>query len=84
MQVAIKTLKHGSSSEDKIKFLQEAAIMAQFRHPNVITLHGVAEKDGQVSATHIHIHLHMFVGPQRLSREFSCAIYVTLHESLII
>ena len=66
MQVAIKTLKHGSSSEDKIKFLQEAAIMAQFRHPNVITLHGVAEKNGQVSVyilvcTHTHYIYRIFL-----------------------
>ena len=39
--MALKTLKEGSSKEDKIKFLQEAAIMAQFRHPNVIALYGV-------------------------------------------
>ena len=26
---------------ERVKFLQEAAIMGQFHHPNVITLHGV-------------------------------------------
>ena len=40
-EVALKTLKEGSDEEDKVKFLQEAAIMAQFRHPNIVTLHGV-------------------------------------------
>ncbi len=30
-----------TSEEDRVKFLQEAAIMAQFGHSNVILLHGV-------------------------------------------
>ena len=41
MPVALKMLNEDSSSEDTVKFLQEAAIMAQFHHPNVINLHGV-------------------------------------------
>ena len=40
-EVAIKTLADGSTEEKRIQFLQEAAIMGQFKHPNVITLHGV-------------------------------------------
>ena len=48
VQVAVKSLNQGASGHDRIKFLQEAAIMAQFRHPNVVALHGVAHKDGQV------------------------------------
>ncbi len=40
VDVALKSLTK-ASEEDKIKFLQEAAIMAQFRHPNVIELYGV-------------------------------------------
>ena len=39
--MAVKTLKEGSGEEDRVKFLQEAAIMGQFRHPNVVTLYGV-------------------------------------------
>ena len=41
VDVAVKTLKPGSSELDKIKFLQEAAINGQFRHPNVVKLLGV-------------------------------------------
>lgn len=41
VDVALKTLNEGSSKQDTVKFLQEAAIMAQFRHPNVIKLYGV-------------------------------------------
>ena len=40
-EVAVKTLGDGSTEEKRIQFLQEAAIMSQFKHPNVITLHGV-------------------------------------------
>ena len=47
-EVAVKTLK-GGDEEDKVKFLQEAAIMAQFKHPNVINLYGVVSSGGTVS-----------------------------------
>ncbi len=39
--VAVKTLKAGAVDDDKIKFLQEAAIMGQFKHPSVVTMHGI-------------------------------------------
>ena len=45
--VAIKMLDPTTShQDDKVKFLQEAAIMAQFKHPNVIQLYGIVT-DGQ-------------------------------------
>ena len=40
-EVAVKSLADGSTEEKRIQFLQEAAIMSQFKHPNVITLHAV-------------------------------------------
>eukprot|EP00731_Ephydatia_muelleri_P029389 Em0020g1033a len=43
--VAIKMLKDGASEEDKVKFLQEAAIMGQFSHPNVVKMYGVVTVD---------------------------------------
>ena len=48
-EVAIKTLAAGASKTDKVKFLQEAAIMAQFRHPNIVYLYGVVSKEEPVS-----------------------------------
>ena len=48
-EVALKTLKTDSTREDKVKFLQEAAIMAQFKHPNIVTLHGVVSDKEPVS-----------------------------------
>ena len=41
VEVAVKTLKRGSSEEDTVRFLQEAAIMGQFRHPNIVALLGI-------------------------------------------
>ena len=41
LELAVKTLKSGASEEDKVKFLQEAAIMGQFSHTNVIKMYGV-------------------------------------------
>ena len=41
IEVAVKMLDTDTSDKDKLKFLQEAAIMCQFDHQNVIKLHGV-------------------------------------------
>ena len=50
VEVAVKTLKRGSSEEDTVRFLQEAAIMGQFRHPNIVELLGVLTLSEPVSA----------------------------------
>ena len=47
--VAVKLLMDGATEMDKVKFLQEAAIMAQFTHPNVVSLYGVVSKSEPVS-----------------------------------
>ena len=44
LELAVKTLKSGASEEDSVKFLQEAAIMGQFKHTNVITMYGVVNE----------------------------------------
>ena len=49
MDVAVKQLQPGASEEEKVKFLQEAAINGQFRHPNVVKLMGVVTGEGSVS-----------------------------------
>ena len=41
VDVAIKTLKEGANEQDRINFLQEGAIMAQFSHPNIIKFYGI-------------------------------------------
>ena len=52
LELAVKMLISGASEEDKIKFLQEAAIMGQFSHPNVIKLHGVVTVGEPVSCVY--------------------------------
>ena len=47
--VAIKTLNDNTSEDERVKFLQEAAIMGQFHHPNVVKLHGVVTIGDPVS-----------------------------------
>ena len=47
--VAVKTLKEEASEEEMVKFLQEAAIMGQFHHPNIVKLHGVVTVGKPVS-----------------------------------
>ena len=39
--VAIKTLKEAANSDMKVAFMREAAILAQFQHPNVLRMIGV-------------------------------------------
>ena len=47
--VALKTLRNDASEEQTVKFLQEAAIMGQFHHPNIVKLHGVVTVGEPVS-----------------------------------
>ncbi len=46
--VAIKTANSDTSEDEQLKFLQEAAIMGQFRHPNIVQLHGVVTMEQPV------------------------------------
>jgi len=43
--VAVKTLNRRPSQKQKIKFFQEAVIMAQFVHDNVIRMYGMVTTD---------------------------------------
>ena len=49
VKVALKTLREDAKPADKVKFLQEAVIMAQFNHDNVIKLLGMVLEDNPVS-----------------------------------
>ena len=56
VEVAVKTLQSSASQEDRVKFLQEAAINGQFRHPNVVNLLGVVTVGEPVSKQCLHDH----------------------------
>ncbi|CAH0390440.1 unnamed protein product [Bemisia tabaci] len=45
MAVAVKTLKIGSTTEEKLDFLSEAELMKRFNHPNIVKLLGVCTKN---------------------------------------
>ena len=49
LEVAVKMLKEGSSEEDQAKFLQEGAIMGQFKHPHILRMLGAVTVDQPVS-----------------------------------
>ena len=45
----------GTDRAERIKMLQEAAVLAQFRHPNVVRLHGVIYKENVVRSFVVQI-----------------------------
>jgi len=45
IEVALKTLNNSVDERERVRFLQEAAIMCQFDHENVIKLYGVVTED---------------------------------------
>ena len=49
LDVAVKLARDGTREVDRTKLLQEAAIMAQFSHKNVVTLLGVVRNTANVS-----------------------------------
>ncbi|XP_011298958.1 uncharacterized protein [Fopius arisanus] len=48
LAVAVKTLKTGSSTEEKLDFLSEVEVMKRFEHKNIIKLLGVCIKSAPV------------------------------------
>ena len=49
MEVAVKIMKPSALEDAPVKFLQEAAIMGQFFHPNIIELFGIVTLNKPVS-----------------------------------
>ena len=62
VEVAVKTLQSSASQGDRVKFLQEAAINGQFRHPNVVKLLGVITV-GEPVSNHRSVCLYMRGNP---------------------
>lgn len=68
MLVAVKSLQESASEGERVKFLQEAALMGQFSHPNIIGIHGVVTISTPVREALVHPHniVHMaFVVPMQ-------------------
>lgn len=51
VEVAIKILRNNVGEKEKLKFLQEGAIIGQFQHPNVVKLHGMVTVGEPVSSS---------------------------------
>ena len=47
--IAVKQLHPNATTIERVKLLQEAAIMGQFCHPNVVKLHGLVTVTEPVS-----------------------------------
>lgn len=45
VEVAIKSMKNGANEEERTKFLQEAAIMGQFKHSYILRILGYMTDD---------------------------------------
>ena len=50
MDIALKTLKPTASSDERVKLLQEAAVMGQFEHPRIVRMYGIVKHPEVVSS----------------------------------
>ena len=67
VEVAVKTLQSSASQKDRVKFLQEAAINGQFRHPNVVKLLGVVTVGEPVrNQCHVLWYICLYIGALHL------------------
>ena len=57
VEVAVKSLEGETTEEERVRFLQEAAIMGQFKHPNIIRIVGVVTSSQPVSVFELDLEL---------------------------
>jgi serine/threonine protein kinase len=68
-EVAVKTMENGASEDDRVRFLQEAAIMGQFNNPYIVKIYGILTSSRPVgNLLKFCIELDFF----------SCSVYVNL------
>lgn len=48
VEVAVKSLKKVATVDEKVRFLQEAAIMGQFDHPYIVEIYGIIASADEV------------------------------------
>ena len=56
-EVAVKAMESGADEDQRIKFLQEAAIMGQFDHPYIVKIYGVMISTQTVSLSSSCFHI---------------------------
>ena len=49
LDILVKSLVEGAPQDEKIKLLQEAVVMGQFHHPNILQFYGIVDEDSTVS-----------------------------------
>ncbi len=80
--VTVKFLKKKSGQKEKIIFLQEAIILNQLKHPNVVALCGVV-KDGELVSTkyfkEIHYYDNIFI-----IKNFGSSLYIRFERLLAV
>ena len=54
LQIAVKDTKANTSGVERVKLLQEAAIMGQFSHPHVVKLYGLVTVKDPVSTPYLN------------------------------
>ena len=74
LTVALKTLKSSASEEERLKLLQEAAIMGQFIHPHIVRLYGVVTMSDPVSLHPVVTQLYTHIMQAALSFWFLATI----------
>lgn len=58
LEVVAKSLMSGGPQDERVKLLQEAVIMGQFHHPNILQFFGVVKEENRVSlATQMNLYL---------------------------
>lgn len=87
-EVAVKTLSVDASMEERIRFLQEAHVMSQFSHSNIVQLFGVIAEGNPVSSaqanTHMH-YIHRYSPVFIISAKYVCIAAMTpLHDCMLV
>ena len=81
-EVAVKTMENGASEEDRVKFLQEAAIMGQFNNPYIIKIYGIHTSSQPVrQLSHVHAHT-MHIQPRLCFMTGITIIMGAVHDNL--
>ena len=59
VQVAVKSMEGSAVLEERVKFLQEAAIMGQFKHPYILRVLGILTGENVSSRNVVYVHADM-------------------------
>lgn len=71
----MKTLSENATEGEKIRFLQEAVIMGQFVHPNIVQLYGIVTDGDPVSTSR-----DTYMATTQLWRKCKLKLSMTIHE----